>query len=69
MSLGNIALGGVIIVTLVYVGILVGGMIALFPYGLIGLAALLFVGFLLWGVLRQKLSDPENRHYEDNISK
>lgn len=68
MSLGNIALVGVCIAAGIYVLVLLTGMIALFPFGLIGLVILGFVGFLLFSVLKQKLDDSENRHYEDNVN-
>ncbi|NHK26772.1 hypothetical protein FF098_002470 [Parvularcula flava] len=68
MSLGNMALVGVCIAAGVYVLALLVGMIAVFPFGLLGLVVLGFVGFLLFSVLRQKLDDKENRHYEDNVN-
>ena len=68
MSLGNMALVGVCIAAGLYVLALLVGMIAVFPFGLAGLVVLGFVGFLLFSVLRQKLDDKENRHYEDNVN-
>ena len=67
MSLGNIALVGVCVAAAVYIGVILVTSIALFPVGLIGLLVIGFVGFLLWAVLRQKLDDKENRHYEENV--
>lgn len=67
MSLGNIALVGVIIAAIVYIAVIVMGMIAFFPFGLIGLVILFFIGALLYVVVNQKLRDDENRHYEKNV--
>lgn len=67
MSLGNLILALICGATALYVLVLIAGMIALFPFGLIGLAVLAVMGFGLWRVVNQKLSDKENRYYEDNI--
>ena len=67
MSLGNLALVGVIIAFAVYLTLMIIGMIAAFPYGIIGLVVLGFIGLLLIGVLMQRAGDKEDRHYVDNV--
>ncbi|RFB04618.1 hypothetical protein [Parvularcula marina] len=67
MSLGNLALVGVIIAFAVYLTLMIIGMIAAFPYGIIGLVVLGFMGLLLIGVLMQRAGDKEDRHYVDNV--
>lgn len=67
MSLGNLALVGVIIAFAVYLTLMIIGMITAFPYGIIGLVVLGFMGLLLIGVLMQRAGDKEDRHYVDNV--
>ncbi|MEM9234443.1 MAG: hypothetical protein AAGA69_09445 [Pseudomonadota bacterium] len=67
MSLGNIALIGVVIAFLAYLALMIFGMIAAFPYGIIGLVVLGFFGLLLIGVLMQRAGNKEDRHYIDNV--
>lgn len=67
MSLGNIALGMVIFATGVYALILAAGMIAIFPVGIIGLVALVIIGFFLAAVTKQRLENKEDRHYVENV--
>lgn len=67
MSLGNLALVGVIIAFAVYLTLMIIGMIAAFPYGIIGLVVLGFMGLLLIGVLMQRAGNKEDRHYVDNV--
>ena len=67
MDLGNLALAGVIIVAALYIIAMVVGMIALFPYGLLGLIVLGFIGILFGGVLSDRLNNEEDDYYEKNI--
>ncbi|MEE4210539.1 MAG: hypothetical protein V2I43_14900 [Parvularcula sp.] len=67
MCLGNVMLGAVILATLVYAGVLIAGMIALWPYGAVGLGMLLFMGAMLAIVAWQRARDPEDRHYARNV--
>ena len=67
MSLGNFALGGVVLVGTLYLVAILAGMIAAWPWGLVGLIGLGFVGILLGGVLRQRLRDPEDAHYTRHV--
>jgi len=45
------------------------GMIAAFPYGIIGLIAIVGVGFLFAKVLKDRLSSKEDAHYTKNVDK
>ena len=55
------------IVALVWIVALFIGMVAAFPYGLIGLVAILGVGFLFAKVIKDRLENKEDDHYSDNI--
>jgi hypothetical protein len=44
-------------------------MIALFPWGLVGLAVIGIVGFVFIQVLRQRLNSAEDDYYERTIDK
>ncbi|NRA30989.1 MAG: hypothetical protein HRU11_12110 [Parvularculaceae bacterium] len=67
MSLGNIALGIIVVAVLAYAGLLTLGAIALFPEGLIGLVFLFGMGFFLIAVILQRAGDKEDRHYSKNV--
>ncbi|NNU14891.1 hypothetical protein HK107_00960 [Parvularcula sp. ZS-1/3] len=67
MSLGNIMLGAVLVAAALYVGVLVTGMIALWPYGAIGLGIFAFIGIILGATVVQRLNDKEGEHYSRNV--
>jgi membrane protein implicated in regulation of membrane protease activity len=67
MSLGNVMLGAVILATIAYAAILIFGMISIWPFGIVGLAVLLFMGLMLGIVVVQRARDPEDRHYSRNV--
>lgn len=67
MSLGNIMLAAVVVAAAVYIGVIVTGMIALWPYGVVGLAVLGFLGLILGAVVLQRLGDKEGEHYSRNV--
>lgn len=67
MSLGNFALGGVLVVGAFYLAAVLAGMIAAWPWGLVGLVVIAFLGVLLGGVLRQRLRDPEDAYYTRDV--
>jgi hypothetical protein len=50
------------------IGILVG-MITAFPVGIIGLLAILGIGFLFAKVLRDRLANKEDNHYSKTVEK
>ena len=55
------------IVALIWIIALFIGMIAAFPYGLIGLLAIMGIGFLLAKVIKDRLENKEDNHYSDNV--
>ena len=55
------------IVVLIWIIALFIGMIAAFPYGLIGLLAIIGIGFLLAKVIKDRLENKEDDHYSDNV--
>ena len=67
MSLGNLALGGVLVLGTLYLLAILAGLLAAWPWGLIGLVVLGFAGLLLGGVLRQRMRDAEDAHYTRNV--
>jgi len=56
-----------VIVALIWIIALFIGMIAAFPYGLIGLIAIVGVGFLFAKVIKDRLENKEDDHYSDNV--
>jgi len=63
-KLGYILLGSVMLLWLV--GMIVG-MIAIMPYGLVGLVAMAGAGLLLTKVLRERIANREDEHYDKDI--
>jgi hypothetical protein len=55
------------IVALIWIVALFIGMIAAFPYGIIGLIALVGVGLLFMKVIRDRLENKEDDHYSDHV--
>ena len=45
----------------------IAGMVAAFPYGLLGLLALLAIGLLFTKVLRERLTNADDDHYSKNV--
>lgn len=48
---------------------MVGGMIAAFPFGIIGLLVLLAFGLLFAKVVRERLASKEDDYYAKNVEK
>jgi hypothetical protein len=69
MSLDKLALALIIVGGAVYLVVILLGMIALFPWGLVGLAVIGVVGFIFIQVLRQRLNSAEDDYYERNVDK
>ena len=64
--IGYILLG---IVAVVWIGAIIFGMVVAFPFGLIGLVAILGVGFLLAKVIKDRLENREDDHYSKTVEK
>ena len=45
------------------------GMVAAFPFGIIGLIAITGLGFLLARVIKDRLGNKEDDYYSDNVDK
>ena len=50
------------------VGIIIGVVVA-FPIGIIGLIAILGIGFLFAKVIKDRLENKEDDHYSDTVNK
>jgi hypothetical protein len=57
------------IVAIIWIGVVIGGLVIAFPYGLIGLVGILGIGFLLIKVISDRLNNEEDDHYSDNVDK
>ena len=65
-KIGYACLGAV---ALLYFVAMLAGMIAVFPYGLIGFVVLVGVGALFLKVLRERMKNPEDKYYSDKIER
>ncbi len=61
------AYGLLLALAMIWLLAVVGGMIALFPFGLLGLVALVAFGLLFIKVLRERLKSREDDHYDRNV--
>ena len=57
------------VVAIVWIGIVIGGLVIAFPYGLIGLVGIVAIGILLIKVISDRLNNKEDDHYSDNVDK
>ena len=57
------------VVALCYLAAMLVGMIAAFPLGLIGLAALVGIGALLIKVIKERRQNAEDDHYSRTVDK
>jgi len=57
------------LVAFLYLLAMLGGMIALFPFGLLGFIVLFGIGALFMKVLKERMKSPEDRYYSDNIER
>ncbi len=57
------------IVALCWLVAILVGMIAAFPYGIIGLIGIAGLGFLLAKVINHRLGNKEDDYYSDNVDK
>ena len=64
--IGYVLLG---IVALVWIGAILWGVISTFPYGIIGLIAILGIGFLFAKVIKDRLGNDEDDYYSKNVDK
>ena len=57
------------IVAVCWLVAMVAGMIAAFPFGIIGLVAIVGFGFLFAKVLKDRLANREDDHYSKTVKK
>lgn len=65
-KIGYLCLG---LVAVCYLVAMFAGMIATFPFGLIGLIAIVGIGALLIKVIRERLANAEDDHYSKTVDK
>ena len=54
---------------ILYLIAIIVGMFAAFPFGIIGLVALVAVGLLFIKVLKERMASAEDDYYEKNVDK
>lgn len=64
-KIGYILLG---IATICWIIAVIIGVIAAFPIGLVGLIAIIGIGFLFARVIKDRLENKEDDHYSENIN-
>ena len=57
------------IVAVCWLVAMVAGMIATFPVGIIGLVAIIGIGFLFAKVIKDRLANKEDDHYSKTVEK
>jgi hypothetical protein len=65
-KLGYVCLG---IVALCYAAAILVGMVAAFPFGIIGLIAIVGIGALLMKVIRERRRNSEDDYYSKTVDK
>ncbi len=50
-----------------YIGVMIFGMVAAFPWGILGLLVMLAIGLLFIKVVLQRLQNKEDDYYEQNV--
>ena len=55
------------IVALTWIVVLFVGLIAAFPYGIIGLVAIVGIGLLFAKVIKDRIENKEDDHYSENV--
>ena len=57
------------IVAALYILAMIVGMVAVFPYGLVGLIAITAIGVLFLKVLKERLQNKEDDYYSKKVDK
>jgi uncharacterized iron-regulated membrane protein len=65
-NIGYILLG---IVAVCWIAAVIIGVVVAFPFGLIGLIAIIGIGFLFAKVIKDRIENKEDDHYSQNIKK
>lgn len=69
MKLDTVALWLVVALAIAWAAVAIVGLVAMWPFGLIGLVVIVVVGYLIVGVIRQKMASAEDAYYEKNVDK
>ena len=69
MKLDQIVLTFLGIVAVLYVTALVVGMLQMLPFGLIGLAVIAFLLWIVGRIIYERLNNAEDDYYEKNVDK
>jgi mannose/fructose/N-acetylgalactosamine-specific phosphotransferase system component IIC len=56
-------------VCVVYLGVMLVGLIAAWPWGIVGLIAIAAIGLLLIKVVSERLANDEDTYYSKNVDK
>ena len=64
-NLGYILIGSVFILWILG---MIAGMIAIYPFGLVGLVVLTGFGLLFTKVARERMANKEDDHYSENVN-
>ena len=64
-NLGYVLIGSV---TVLWIVGMVAGMIAIYPFGLVGLVAFAGIGLLFTKVVKERLENKEDDHYNQNVN-
>ena len=54
-------------VTLLYLAVIVAGLVAAFPWGIVGLIAIVGIGLLLIKVIRERIRNSEDNYYSKHV--
>ncbi len=65
-NIGYILLG---IVAVCWIAAVIIGVVVAFPFGLIGLVAIIGIGFLFAKVVKDRIENKEDDHYTKNVKK
>jgi hypothetical protein len=65
----RVAYGLLLGVAVLWLLAMLGGMIAAFPFGVIGLIVFLALGLLFLKVIRDRLASKEDDYYSNNVEK
>lgn len=67
MPLEKLALICVGVLAAIWIIVMLGGIVATLPYGLPALVILLGVGYFLYRVIKDRLTNAEDDYYEKNV--
>ena len=57
------------LLAVVYIGIIIAGLVAAWPWGIAGLAVLFSFVFLFGWVVKDRIENEEDKYYSENVDK